>query len=80
MNQITLNGTEEQKQKYLPQLCSGIHSSENQPLYQYNVHDIFKEENLLLKLFRPGEICGALAMSETTAGSDVVSMQLRAER
>ncbi|XP_017789916.1 PREDICTED: LOW QUALITY PROTEIN: isovaleryl-CoA dehydrogenase, mitochondrial [Habropoda laboriosa] len=43
------NGTEEQKQKYLPKLCSGEH-------------------------------IGALAMSESTSGSDVVSMKLRAEK
>ena len=49
VNQLDRNGTEEQKRKYLPQLCSG-------------------------------EICGALAMSETTSGSDVVSMKLRADR
>ncbi|MEM9061864.1 MAG: isovaleryl-CoA dehydrogenase [Pseudomonadota bacterium] len=49
VNQIRLNGTEEQKQKYLPGLCSGEH-------------------------------VGALAMSEPGAGSDVVSMKLRAEK
>ena len=49
VNQIKLNGTEEQKQKYLPGLVSG--------------------RNI-----------GALAMSEAGAGSDVVSMQLRAEK
>ncbi len=49
VNQINKNGTEEQKQKYLPKLCSG--------------------ENI-----------GALAMSEPGAGSDVVSMKLRAEK
>lgn len=49
VNQIKLNGTEEQKHKYLPQLCSGEH-------------------------------IGALAMSETTSGSDVVSMKLKAEK
>ena len=49
VNQIKLNGTEEQKQKYLPDLVSGAH-------------------------------VGALAMSEPSAGSDVVSMQLRAEK
>ncbi|KYQ57600.1 Isovaleryl-CoA dehydrogenase, mitochondrial [Trachymyrmex zeteki] len=49
VNQIHRNGTEEQKQKYLPKLCSGEH-------------------------------IGALAMSELSAGSDVVSMKLRAER
>ncbi|KAG5334428.1 IVD protein, partial [Acromyrmex charruanus] len=49
VNQIHRNGTEEQKQKYLPKLCSGEH-------------------------------IGALAMSEPGAGSDVVSMKLRAER
>lgn len=49
LNQIRLNGTEEQKQQYLPALCSGEH-------------------------------VGALAMSEPNAGSDVVSMRLRAER
>ena len=49
VNQIRLNGTEEQKHRYLPRLVSG--------------HDV-----------------GALAMSEPGAGSDVVSMQLRAER
>ncbi|WP_422050960.1 isovaleryl-CoA dehydrogenase [Shimia sp.] len=49
VNQIKLNGTEEQKQKYLPRLISGEH-------------------------------IGALAMSEPSAGSDVVSMKLRAEK
>ena len=49
VNQITLNGTEKQKQKYLPKLISGDH-------------------------------VGALAMSEPTAGSDVVSMKLKAEK
>ena len=49
LNQIRLNGTEAQKQQYLPALCSGAH-------------------------------VGALAMSEPSAGSDVVSMRLRAER
>lgn len=48
VNQIRLNGTEEQKKKYLPKLCSGEH-------------------------------VGALAMSEVNAGSDVMSLQLRAE-
>ena len=49
VNQIKLNGSDEQKQKYLPGLVSG--------------------QNV-----------GALAMSEVGAGSDVVSMKLRAER
>ncbi|MBP0481925.1 isovaleryl-CoA dehydrogenase [Sagittula salina] len=49
VNQIRLNGTEEQKHRYLPGLISG--------------------ENV-----------GALAMSEPSAGSDVVSMKLRAEK
>ncbi len=49
VNQIKLNGTHEQKQKYLPGLISGDH-------------------------------VGALAMSEAGAGSDVVSMSLRAEQ
>ena len=48
VNQIKRNGSEEQKQKYLPKLISG-------------------------------EFIGALAMSETGAGSDVVSMKLKAE-
>jgi isovaleryl-CoA dehydrogenase len=48
VNQIRLNGTAEQKKKYLPKLCSGAH-------------------------------VGALAMSEAQAGSDVMSMELRAE-
>ncbi len=49
VNQIKLNGNEEQKHKYLPGLISG-------------------------------EKVGALAMSEPSAGSDVVSMKLRAEK
>ncbi|APX93436.1 acyl-CoA dehydrogenase [Halomonas sp. 1513] len=49
VNQIALNGSAEQKAKYLPKLISGEH-------------------------------VGALAMSETGAGSDVVSMQLRADK
>lgn len=48
MNQIRRFGTFEQKQRYLPKLCSGEH-------------------------------VGALAMSETGSGSDVVSMRLKAE-
>ena len=49
VNQINRNGNEEQKQKYLPKLCSG-------------------------------EKVGALAMSESGSGSDVVSMSLHAEK
>ncbi|WP_380058427.1 isovaleryl-CoA dehydrogenase [Falsihalocynthiibacter sp. SS001] len=49
VNQINLNGTPEQRAKYLPKLISGEH-------------------------------VGALAMSEAGAGSDVVSMKLRAEK
>ena len=49
VNQLRLNGTAEQKRKYLPGLVSGEH-------------------------------VGALAMSEPGAGSDVVSMKLRAEK
>lgn len=49
VNQIHRNGTEAQKQAYLPKLISGEH-------------------------------VGALAMSEPGAGSDVVSMKLRAEK
>ncbi|NVK23287.1 MAG: isovaleryl-CoA dehydrogenase [Gammaproteobacteria bacterium] len=49
LNQLNKNGTHEQKQKYLPKLCTGEH-------------------------------IGALAMSEPNAGSDVVSMKLRADK
>lgn len=49
VNQINRNGTEEQKERYLPKLISGEH-------------------------------VGSLAMSEPGAGSDVVSMKLRAEK
>jgi isovaleryl-CoA dehydrogenase len=49
MNQIVLNGTDAQRDRYLPKLVSGEH-------------------------------VGALAMSEPGAGSDVVGMQLRAEK
>jgi isovaleryl-CoA dehydrogenase len=49
VNQIRRNGTEAQRQKYLPKLISGDH-------------------------------IGALAMSEPNAGSDVVSMKLRADK
>ncbi|EJM98908.1 isovaleryl-CoA dehydrogenase [Phyllobacterium sp. YR531] len=49
VNQINRWGTTEQKEKYLPRLCSGEH-------------------------------VGALAMSEPGAGSDVVSMKLRADK
>ncbi len=48
VNQIKRNGTDAQRQKYLPRLISGEH-------------------------------VGALAMSEPGAGSDVISMKLRAE-
>lgn len=49
VNQIHKNGSEAQKEKYLPKLVSGEH-------------------------------IGALAMSEPNAGSDVVSMKLRADK
>ena len=49
VNQICLNGNDEQKKRYLPKLIQGVH-------------------------------VGALAMSESNAGSDVVSMQLQAEQ
>ncbi|MBN6149087.1 isovaleryl-CoA dehydrogenase [Xanthomonas sp. AmX2] len=48
VNQLRKNGSDAQKARYLPRLCSGEH-------------------------------VGALAMSEPGAGSDVVSMKLRAE-
>ena len=49
VNQISKNGSEEQKRRYLPGLISGAH-------------------------------VGALAMSESGAGSDVVGMRLRADK
>ena len=49
VNQIALNGSPDQKRRYLPGLVAGTH-------------------------------VGALAMSEAGAGSDVVSMTLRAEK
>ena len=49
VNQINRNGNNEQKEKYLPSLCSG-------------------------------KKIGALAMSETGSGSDVISMSLIAEK
>ena len=49
VNQIHKNGSDAQKEKYLPKLVSGEH-------------------------------IGALAMSEPNAGSDVVSMKLRADK
>ncbi len=49
VNQIRLNGNDDQRARYLPKLISGAH-------------------------------IGALAMSETGAGSDVVSMRLKAEK
>jgi isovaleryl-CoA dehydrogenase len=49
VNQIRLNGNDDQRARYLPRLISGEH-------------------------------VGALAMSETGAGSDVVSMRLKAEK
>lgn len=49
VNQIYRNGSEAQREKYLPKLVSGEH-------------------------------IGALAMSEPNAGSDVVSMKLKAEK
>jgi len=49
VNQISRNGSDAQKERYLPKLVSGDH-------------------------------VGALAMSEPGAGSDVVSMQMKAEK
>src|SRR5229473_2582536 len=49
VNQISRNGSDEQKKRFLPKLISGEH-------------------------------VGSLAMSESGAGSDVVSMKLRADK
>ena len=49
VNQLVINGSDEQKHRYLPKLISGEH-------------------------------VGALAMSESGAGSDVVGMRLRADK
>ena len=49
VNQIRRNGSETQKQQFLPKLCSGEH-------------------------------VGALAMSDPDAGSDVISLSLKAQR
>ena len=49
VNQISRNGSDEQKRRFLPKLISGEH-------------------------------VGSLAMSEASAGSDVVSMKLRADK
>ncbi|KAL9979675.1 hypothetical protein ACROYT_G017375 [Oculina patagonica] len=49
VNQIVRNGTDAQKEKYLPKLINGEHM-------------------------------GALAMSEATAGSDVVAMKIKADK
>jgi len=49
VNQIVRNGSDAQKEKYLPKLISGEHM-------------------------------GALAMSEATAGSDVVAMKIKADK
>ncbi|KAF5288845.1 hypothetical protein FQA39_LY03724 [Lamprigera yunnana] len=49
ISQISRHGTEEQKRKYLPKLCSG-------------------------------EYIGALAMTEVSAGSDIVAMKLTAKK
>ena len=49
VNQISLNGTAQQKERYLPKLIQG-------------------------------DYVGALAMSESNSGSDVVSMQLNAQK
>ena len=49
VNQISRNGNDDQKKRYLPKLISGDH-------------------------------VGALAMSEASSGSDVVSMRLKAEK
>ena len=49
VNQISLNGTDAQRERFLPKLLSGEH-------------------------------VGALAMSEPGSGSDVISMQMRAQK
>src|SRR5689334_15186427 len=49
VNQISLNGTDTQRERFLPKLLSGEH-------------------------------VGALAMSEPGSGSDVISMQMRAQK
>lgn len=66
MNQITRNGNAEQKKKYLPKVCSLHCAAATLRLIPAAVQLI------------SGEHVGALAMSEPGAGSDVMSMKLRA--
>ena len=61
-------------QKYL---CFHVENSTN--LLHYVVLSLIFVVQLCSQLCS-GEHIGALAMSETTAGSDVVSMKLRAEK
>lgn len=70
INQLSRNGTEEQKKKYLPKV--------------FRVQVININISTYLRIFVEklcsGEHLGALAMSESGSGSDVVSMSTRAER
>lgn len=59
-------------------LSYGAHS--NLCMNQLRLNATFEQKKKYLPLLCTGEAIGALAMSETQAGSDVMSMQLRAER
>jgi isovaleryl-CoA dehydrogenase len=59
-------------------LSYGAHS--NLCINQLVLHGTDAQKDRYLPALVSGEAIGALAMSETQAGSDVVSMQLRAER
>jgi isovaleryl-CoA dehydrogenase len=59
-------------------LSYGAHS--NLCMNQIRLNGTEKQKSHYLPKLAAGEFVGALAMSETEAGSDVMSMQLRAER
>ncbi len=75
INQISRNGTEEQKQKYLPKVKLISFLQKKNAFLKTKQKFIFYHKQLC-----SGEHIGALAMSESGSGSDVVSMRLKAER
>lgn len=81
VNQMVRHGNEKQKEKYMPKVRTySVHVSHYKTHQTQTDSIIYSHHGLPRCQLMTGEHVGALAMSEPNAGSDVVSMKLKAKK
>lgn len=87
VNQMVRHGNEKQKEKYMPKVRTHTARALHCKLLEKNIKPQTKMDSVLHShhhlpscQLMTGEHVGALAMSEPNAGSDVVSMKLKAKK